>query len=261
MNYITSTTNQKIIHAKKLGRDKKYRSEKGEFLVEGIRWVNETIKWARDKIESIFILEESVVDVEFTDNCKCEISDKIYFLSQSLLKKIATTETPQPAVAIVKMKQKEFEFKNRILFLDEISDPGNVGTIIRTGVASGFSNIILKNCVDIYNPKVVRSTMGTLLHANILEIDNANILTELKSNGYSIVAADIKGENVFESKNLFQKAALVIGSEAHGLSSEVKNIATHLIKIPMDKKVESLNASVSAGIMMYQLGDKVNGGT
>jgi len=253
MNYINSTANQKIVHAKKLGQDKKYRHEAGEFLVEGIRWINELIKYCKDAIEAIFILEEEVGRIDWIDGSKCELSDKLFYVPQNLLEKIATTKESQVAIAIAKIKkEKDFEFGNRVLFLDGISDPGNVGTIIRTGVASGFSDIILDKCVDVYNPKVVRSTMGALLHANILEADSAKELIELKKNGYSILIADIKGQNIFEFKQSFDKIVLAIGSEAHGISNKIKKMATHTLSIPMNSRVESLNAGVSAGIIMYQ---------
>ena len=141
---------------------------------------------------------------------------------------------------------------DKVLILDNIQDPGNMGTLLRTSAATNFKSVLLINCVDIYNDKVLRSTMGGIFRVNCIQI-KAEELQQLKENNYCIFKADMKGENIFNYSKPVKPFALVIGNEANGVSQQVSNFCTHTLSIPMQNGVESLNAGVSGSILMYEL--------
>lgn len=192
---------------------------------------------------------------------------EIYAIPESLFKDISDTETPQGILAIIKMNEYSLNDvigksskcgiginKGNIVILDEIQDPGNMGTIIRTADAAGFSGIITsKGCVDPYNPKVLRSTMGSIFHIPIFLCNNlTETLAKIKTNGIRIYAAHLEGSKNYYEVDMTQNTAVIIGNEANGISSESISMADEFIKIPMPGRVESLNASVAAGILMYE---------
>ncbi len=192
---------------------------------------------------------------------------EICAIPESLFREISDTETPQGILAVIKMDNYNLEDiiykplnygigpnKGNIVVLDEIQDPGNMGTIIRTAEAAGFSGIIIsKGCVDPYNPKVLRSTMGSIFHIPIFSCNNlAETLVKIKTNGTRIYAANLEGSKNYYEVDMTEDVAIVIGNEANGISSESVSMADEFIKIPMPGRVESLNASVAAGILMYE---------
>ena len=151
---------------------------------------------------------------------------------------------------IIEKRNKE---KSCIVVLDRLQDPGNMGTIVRTGEAAGISGIIMsKDSADIYNPKVIRSTMGSIFRVPLAIVDDlATAVDTLKDNGITTYAAHLKGE-LYNSGSLTKDCALLIGNEARGLSEEISAKADKLIKIPMHGKVESLNAAIATAILMYE---------
>jgi len=250
MEIISSSDNAKIKHIKKLLADKKYRAGSLEYVAEGKRWVLDALAFNKEVVKSVFVCEsaiklfvEQLVGVDY------------FIVKQSIFEKITDTKTSQGILAVVKVSPFKIAFEStrnsKILYLDKIRDPGNLGTIIRTAIGAGYKNIILDECADVYSPKVVRSTMSALLHADFLDI-TANQLSEYRHKGFAVIAASLDGKNVFTFSKRFDKMVLIIGSEADGIRQEYLKLANEKVSIPMEK-IESLNAAVSAGILMYQL--------
>ena len=184
-------------------------------------------------------------------------------IHDSVFNKVAYTSTPQGVLAIV--EKPNYQVKNIIknpnstlLVLENIQDPGNLGTMIRTAEGAGFTGIILSDdCVDILNPKVIRSTMGAIYrmpYAYARDEDGFHeILKEVKNNNITIFAAHLEGAKFYDKVEYQEKCAILIGNESNGLKEETAKIADGLIKIPMKGKVESLNAAVAAAVIMYEV--------
>ena len=232
---ITSLTNNKVKNWTKL-KDKKYRDETNTFLVESEHLVDEALK------------KGVVLELISLENTK--YNDAI-IVSKEVMKKITNQVTP-PNVCAVCEKLKEEEVLDNTLILDDISDPGNLGTIIRSAVAFGFKNIVLSlNSVDVYNPKVIRSSEGMIFHLNILYTD---IISFIKNHSF----LKIYGTNVINGTKLsnikfIDKVGIIIGNEGRGMSKELIKYCNDLIYIPMNNLCESLNAGVSASIIMYEV--------
>lgn len=235
---------------------KKYRAESDLFLIEGFKGVEEALK-SGIELKHVFIKKDSKIILKNLSE------DKIYLVDEKILKKISTTETPPEIVAVasqVEFSLKElFKKKNSlIIVLENIKDAGNLGTIVRTAKAAGVSGIVLTgDCIDIYNPKVVRSSAANLWKIPVVYFkDTENLSQEIKKFGtYQFLATKIHGakqENLYYEIDYKQPTVIFFGSEAEGISDVLANQADKLIKIPMDKEVESLNLSISAGIIMYE---------
>ena len=170
-------------------------------------------------------------------------------VTESVFESISNEVTPQGVLAVVKKQISEKIDNGASVFLDGVADPGNVGAIIRTAAASGYKNVYLAHgSADAYSPKSVRASMGGIFKVNIIEGEREQLIKKIKE---PIVVADMLGKNLFE----FEKGeyCLVIGNEGNGVSEQLKKIAQHIVSIPMQNGMESLNASVSAGILMYAL--------
>ncbi len=231
---IESLQNEKVKHWNKL-KEKKYRDETGLFLIEGDHLIEEALKY--HVVKEIISLEE----VSFEPS---------YLVKKEIMKKLSEQETPPTKIAICE-KLKEREIVGDVLILDGIQDPGNLGSILRSAVAFEIDNIVLSDtCVDLYNSKVIRSTEGIFFPLNIWRTSLVPFMKTLKEKNYVIVGADIKGEETITFEN--QNTAIVIGSEGKGISKEVKDLCTSLQKIKMNEACESLNASVSASIFLYE---------
>ena len=190
----------------------------------------------------------------------------IYTVSETVFKSISETTNPQGILATIKMADYDLEemiiaksidvrkCDKYFVILDEIKDPGNMGTIIRTADAAGFNGVIVsKGCVDVYNPKVLRSTMGSIFHIPInLSQDLSYALKEIKMQNIRVYAAHTKGNLYYYEADMTQSTAIVIGNEAFGISDKTMESADELISIPITGRAESLNASVAAGILMYE---------
>lgn len=243
---ITSLENNQVKKITSLNR-KKYRDEYKLFFVEGMKSVKEAINFNWN-IESIVYSPEMVnydLDIEGIK------------VSKEILCKISDTVTPQGIIAVCKIKDNEIDIlkgKKRILFLDKVQDPGNVGTIIRTADAFSFDGIILsKECADPYSPKVVRSTMGSIFHIPIVRDVNVE---ELKKLDMKIYSSSLEASQNIKDIELEENAILVIGNEGNGISDETKKLTDEFIKIEMPGNAESLNASIAAGILMYEFTKK-----
>ncbi len=233
MEIIISEENKLYKKACKL-KLKKYRDLCGEYLIEGLRGVVDT---PDEYIKIIFVLNGSV-------DCRLN-KEKLVYLSDKLMKNLSMTDSSSGVIAIAsKALQSDF-VSDYVLYLDRIRDPGNMGTIIRTAVAAGYE-IVCDDCVDVYNSKVVRSCVSALSKARL---HIGNFIDILAEKGYNIIGAALGGSNVFESAKQ-KKLCLVIGNEANGIRNEILDKCNSICTIPMND-MESLNASVSAGILMY----------
>jgi len=235
---ITSKSNPLIKDICKL-YDKKFRKERGLYLVEGIKPVNECIAAGCD-IERIVCTEELL-----------NAYPDAQAVSEGVFGAISSEKTPQGVIAVVKIPQNELKPPNgSCILLDRLQDPGNLGTIIRTANAAGYGDIYLINCTDAYSPKAVRASMSGIFFVNVYGGTAGEILKAL--DGVPLICADMRGEDIFSFVPP-EKFCLCIGNEGGGISDEIMNAAQYKVKIPMSNTCESLNAAVSAGIAMYEL--------
>jgi len=259
MQSITSTSNALYKEVKNL-KQKKFRDEKDEYLIEGVRFVEEALK-SKAEIKTIFFdhkLEKVKGGNELLAMVmKTDIT--LYEVSEHLLEGLSDTENAQGVVAVLPVRSyalnEVVSSSKRLLVLETIQDPGNMGTIIRTADAADFDGIVaLKGCVDIYNPKVLRSTMGSIFHIPVVtnaEMEEAVYL--IRENGLKSFAAHLKGEKSIYEANMSEGGVIFIGNEANGLSEELSDNADELVKIPMPGKAESLNASIASALFMYEM--------
>lgn len=245
---ITSTKNEFVKLAKSL-RTKKSRISNKCFLVEGEKCVSELIQYAQDLIQDFIVLENKYLHILSTVS-KSHI--KIHYVKDHVMNAICESKTPQGIAAIAAFPEYTLPSKGFIVALDNVQDPQNVGTIIRTADAAGCSGVALSHeCADYLSPKAIRASMGSIFHLPICKMNLLEYLPKLVENGYSIVSAHLNGN--FEYTLDWKKTCLVIGNEARGISEDVQRLSTQLIKIPMYGEAESLNAAVAAGILIYKI--------
>ena len=240
---ITSRDNQTIKDIIKL-KDKKYRDK--SFIVEGIKQVDEAIK-ENASIEKIVFSENFFDKEKYKEFEIIEVSEKLF-------NEMTDTITPQGILAVVSKKENmEIDYsKDFILILDNIQDPGNLGTIIRTADSCNLGQIVVsKDTVDSYSPKVIRSTMGSSFRINVIEKDLKEAIEEIKSHGYKVIVTSLQTDKSIYDVD-YSKTAIIIGNEANGVREDLLNKADLKVKIPMLGKTESLNASIAASIMMYE---------
>ena len=240
---ITSRDNQTIKEIIKL-KDKKFREN--SYLVEGIKQVREAIK-ENAKIEKI-VISEDFENKDELETFECiEVSTKIF-------RDMTDTKTPQGILAVVeKNKNKEIDYsKDFLIILDNIQDPGNLGTIIRTADSCDLGQVIVStDTVDCYSPKVIRSTMGSSFRINVIERNLVETIKEIKAHGFEIIVTSLQTDKSIYDVD-YSKKAIIIGNEANGVRDEIMKEADLKVKIPMLGKTESLNASIAAGVMMYE---------
>lgn len=238
---ITSVGNDRIKELVKL-KDKKYRDNNNLFFVEGYDIVMEAYK--NNVIKELYILDGTLVDIDIP----------VTYVSYDVMKKISDMESISEYYAVC-YKKKEDDLGNRIVILDNIQDPGNLGTIIRSAVAFNFDTVVLsKNTVDLYNPKVIRSTKGMLFNINIIVRELDNFISELDE--YTVYGTDVVNGNNIKNEDIPSKVAIVIGNEGRGISDSVKELCNKFIYIGMSDGCESLNAAVAASILMYEVNNK-----
>ena len=244
MEHITSLKNPKVAAWKAL-KDRKGRRESGCFLVEGRKMVEEALASAFD-VETVLVQE----GMELPDG----LSMPVYELPAHVLAAVCDTKTPQGIAAVVRMKEQSALGKH-IVVLDGVQDPGNVGTIIRTADAAGLDGVLLSyQCADVFSPKVLRATMGSIFRMNLRTTDDLpGELTKLREKGYSILSSQLDGTPFYEREKVAEQFALIIGNEGNGVSEQVQQTATHRVRLPMRGGAESLNAAIAAAIMMYEL--------
>lgn len=269
MQTIISENNPLIKEIRSL-KTKKYREEKRLYFIEGFKLIQEALE-SNEKVISIIVSDTMKNENKVTELIKIA-QNKNYTINKfaipdKVLRRLSDTETPQGVMAIVKMRDNDLDDlkdvkkfnnlkspNNLFIILDQIQDPGNMGTIIRTADAADFDGVIvLKGCVDVYNPKVLRSTMGSIFHLPVIYCNEiTSVIQYLKQKDIKIYATHLDGaENLYDLK-IHKNAAFIIGNEANGISSETSLLADTLVKIPMLGQAESLNASIAAGIIIYE---------
>jgi TrmH family RNA methyltransferase len=254
LDIIQSRDNALIKNIKKL-KEKKYRLQQEAFLIEGFRFVEEALK-SDFEIETIFISENVLNNTYTVALMELIHSDtKVYCVSNNVFKDICDTETPQGIAACVKLKKYNLQDRDGFYVLvDRIQDPGNMGTIIRTAHAAGALGVIYtKGTVDVYNEKTLRATMGSIFNIPVIEDSELKSVNELKSRGFQIVVSSLDTDNNFFDVNLRGNLMLCIGNEGNGISEVIYALADKKVKIPMPGGAESLNASIAASVMIYEI--------
>ena len=250
---ITSSSNSQLKYIQQLAKKARLRREDKVFLVEGPRMFYEADKKQIQKAYFSQRFFETMEDSSVLEGISWEV------VENSVFDKMSSTMTPQGVLCV--MKQPSYCLEDLLkkeapllVFLENLQDPGNMGTIFRTAEGAGADGIIMTaNCVDIYNPKTIRSTMGSIYRMPFLYLDNMTKLMEkLKEEQICTYAAHLKGKNFYDQENYRGKTAFLIGNEGNGLSEELSEMSECLIRIPMAGKVESLNAAMACGILTYE---------
>lgn len=252
---ITSTANPQVKNVILLTKKSRARTEQGLFVVEGLKMFRELpFAWiAQVYVSESFALSGPMDEVERVCS-PLVVSDKVFSV-------MADTCTPQGILALVRQPFWDLEQLLRLsdrpffLILEQLQDPGNLGTILRTAEAAGCTGIIMsRDTVDIYNPKVIRSTMGAVYRVPFFYADRLEeTVTRLKEKGVLIYGAHLSGSVSFECPDYKVPCACMIGNEGNGLSESLASLAHQRIRIPMEGKAESLNAAVSAALIMYEV--------
>jgi len=236
MSEIKTTTNELVKKVAKL-HQKKFRNEFNLFIIEGEKAVDEAL-FAGIEIENIFTLSGTTL----------KNHPKEVVVSEAVMKKISTTQSPPPVLAVAKIPPKKPFNYNKIALFENIKDPGNLGTIIRSATAFNIDAIVLfGDSIDPYNPKVIRSAAGNFFKVPIFKVDS---LTSFKT--YTKIATVVEGGQTTLS-SLPEKLIVMFGSEAEGLSSELVGLADEKYTLPTSNRAESLNLSVAASIVFYQM--------
>lgn len=247
--YISSSKNEKFKYIKNL-KQKKFRTE--EYTVEGKKSVEEAL--ASQKTVTSIILSESF--------CKKYGSGfpsiPHYIISDNIFPQLSSTDTPSGILCTIKIERdSQFspDLKKAYIYCDKISDPGNLGTIIRTADAAGFSGVLLSpGCCELYNPKTVRSSMGSFFRMPVYENIGIGDLQKYRQNGFRLLSGTLSDSSVsYTDADMTKPTIIVIGNESNGISDEVLAISDQFIKIPILGGAESLNAAIAAGIIMYEV--------
>lgn len=235
---IKSRQNELIKEVAKLDNPT-YRKEVGLFKVEGFHMLEMAVE--AKVVKQVFSLKK-------IDNLDESIPQ--YIVSKEVLEKISSTKSPQGVVVVCKPLPQNKIKSNKVLYLDGVSDPGNLGTILRTALAFDFCDVVLsKNCCSIYNEKTLQASQGAIFKINIVSDKN---LFDLKKEKYQIIATEIKGSISLEKVQKKDKFVLVLGNEAHGVSKETLELADYRVRIDI-KNIESLNVAIAGAIAMYSL--------
>lgn len=240
---ITSVNNERIKEINKL-KDKKYRDQTNTFLIEGKHLVSEAYK---EGLIKELILEEKE---KFSLDCPT------IYVTKEIIKKLSNMESPSSIMA-VSYKKEEKAIGDKILILDDIQDPGNLGTIIRSALAFDIDTVVLSpRTVDLYNPKVIRSTKGMVFHLNIIVREIIPFINELKEKDYKVFGTKVDGGNDVRNIQIGNRFALIVGNEGQGISDDVSSICDENLYIKMNENVESLNVGVATSILLYEVYNK-----
>lgn len=250
---ITAASNRKVKNLVNLIQKAKARREQDVFITEGVKMFQEA---ESDKIKEVYVSEsfyEKGTAKEKIEQCNYEI------LSDELFKKVSDTQTPQGVLCVMEQYHYEledlFQKENPLfLILEDIQDPGNLGTMVRTAEGAGVDGIIMtKGTVDIYNPKTIRSTMGSVYRMPFFYTDDLlGVMKQLQERKVKLYAAHLKGNQFYHQMDFQGATAFLIGNEGNGLKDDTAAAADVYMKIPMEGKVESLNAAVASVILMYE---------
>ena len=236
---IESIDNKKIKSLRKL-HNKKYRDEEKKFLAEGIHLVKEAYN------------SGNLIEVILLDGEEIDIDTNITYATKNVIKSLSELDTPYNIIGVCKYSD-EKEINGKVLMLDNIQDPGNLGTIIRSSVAFDIDSIILsETSVDLYNSKVLRGCQGMNFHINIIRGDLTKYINELKGKKYTIYTTDVNNGKELKNVEKKNKCAIIMGNEGNGVSKEISDLSDERIYIDMNEKCESLNVAVATSIILYE---------
>lgn len=236
----TSIDNKKIKELKKLNM-KKYRDESNLFLIEGEHLVLEAYKKG--------VLKELLLE----ENTKLNLDVDTSYLSRNVIKYLSELDNPSNIIGICE-KMSEQELGNKVLVLDDIQDPGNLGTIIRSAVAFNIDSIVVStNTVDIYNSKVIRASQGMIFNINIIKRDLNKFIPEIKNNNYKIYATKVDKGKSLKGLEIENKFAIIMGNEGNGVHDNLLDLADTYLYIDMNESCESLNVAIATSIILYEL--------
>ena len=242
---ITSMDNERVKKYLKL-KEKKHRDRTGEFIVEGSHLVIEAYK--KGLIVELILEQDEVFPLPIKD---------VIYLPKEIIEKISSVETPQMVMALCKKQEENNELGDKILLVDDVQDPGNLGTIIRSAVAFNVDTVVLSpNTVDLYNPKTVRSTQGMFFHINVIKRDLNEIIPLIKNEGIPLYGTLVEHGSDVRTLGEKDKAryALIVGNEGNGVHREISLLCDKNLYIEMTGIVESLNVGVATSILLYELG-------
>ena len=238
---LTSTQNPKVKELKKLMNDKSL------VFFDNPKLLDEAVNAG---FEVKFVIKR--------EGCthKCDYGGEIIEVSENVFKQFTSTVTSQGIIGVAKLpKPKLIAPKGNFLVLDELQDPGNVGTLIRSALGANFLDIYLLNCVSLSNLKLIRSSMGAIFKTRIYEINKSDFINIFPTWNKTLYVCDMNGENLYQTQ-IDNQSGIVVGNEGNGVSDEISHIAQKTIKIPMQNGLESLNAGVSGSIIMYEISNK-----
>lgn len=259
VNMITSATNSRVKRIVALGQKAKFRREEDCFLVEGSKMFLEAPKsWVKEVYISESFLAKCSFREELQSYCYEVVSDDVF-------QKMSDTKTPQGILSVLQCPHYEMEqllakANPFLIILENLQDPGNLGTILRTGEGAGIDGVIMtKETADLFNPKVIRATMGSIYRMPYVYVDDIlECIKELKKRDIAVYAAHLDDSVCYDVPNYKKGTAFLIGNEGNGLKKETADSATQYIKIPMHGKVESLNAAIATSILMYEAAKQRN---
>lgn len=255
---ITSNSNAKVKQLITWQKKRKVREEDGIYIVEGLRMFVEA---PQDKVREVYV-SECFYKKKREELCLDAWGKKLEILSDSVYGHVSDTKTPQGVLVV--MEQMKYSLEEVIagkegrasllMVLDNLQDPGNLGTILRAGEAAGVTGVVMSSdCVDIYNPKVIRSTMGSIYRMPFIYVEDLpTVVKKLGEKEIHTYAAHLKGKRSYEEEDFTKGTAFLIGNEGNGLRDEVADAAEIYVKIPMCGEVESLNAAIAASVLMFE---------
>ena len=236
----SSVENSKIKELKKL-HQKKYRDKTGLFLIEGMHLVKEALK--QNILKEVFVLEGEDVNISF----------KVNYVTENVLKYLSLLDTPSNIIGVCEKKEAKLK-GDKILILDEVQDPGNLGTIIRSAVAFNIDTIILgEGSCDVYSFKVLRASQGMVFHINIIKGNLEKHVKSLKDKGFSILGTKVTLGNDLKTLEKKSKFAIIMGNEGKGVKQNLLDLCDDYIYIKMNQNCESLNVAVATSIILYEL--------
>lgn len=249
MKQIQSKKNILIKETKKLYQ-KKYRKSTGCYLIDGLHLLQEAIR-SKQKIQNIFVTDKGLQEAR---ECLRDYAEETYLIADEVAKELSDLPTPQGIFAVIKLNdQKLSQLSGKWIILDNVQDPGNVGTIIRTADAAGFSGVFLGNgTADCYSSKVLRSMQGSQFHLPVITGEVSLFIEELKENGFTLFGTELNAKAVdYRGVSPISPLALVVGNEGQGVQKQILQQMDQNLYIPLYGQAESLNVGVAAGILMY----------
>lgn len=254
---ISSTANRQVRRVVNLTKKARARREENLYVVEGSRMVSELVP---EQVEQIYVAESFLKSKNLEEFLSGFCWEAV---SDSVMKAMADTQTPQGILALVRQKHYSLEEllaplpggkSAHIIILETIQDPGNLGTILRAGEGAGITGVVMdETTADIYNPKVIRSTMGSIYRVPFVYVqDLAKACRQIKQAGIHLFAAHLEGKNSYDQEDFTVPCGFLLGNEANGLSPRTAALAQTWVRIPMAGRVESLNVAVAAAVLMFE---------